>query len=185
MLIVASFLPANHRRPDIGILKANVKRQLDSSRTEEQWGSAVQGWERIGRDWGESWVRRKTQEAVWEKDSGWGMRSMGLRGSCNVSETVEPSSAPMDKGSLGDTYTLDWWAFYCFSWGELLVISHSLRAYICFQWLPYVLPFSPPSGTTAQVACPHHTKLHATSEMHLVSQFPPLVSYMTPSHFYS
>ena len=31
MLIVASFLPANPRRPDIGILKANLKEQLESS----------------------------------------------------------------------------------------------------------------------------------------------------------
>lgn len=99
VLIVASVLPANPRRPDIGILKANLKEQLESSglKNSGQCTARVRKDDEDGRQLG----RRRTREAVREQGC-WHLRKHRERevwgGSCKVSETADPSNDPMNKG---------------------------------------------------------------------------------------
>lgn len=93
--MVASFLPANLRRPDIGIPKANLKEQLESSGLKNSGPVQCEG--EKGHD--ENGVtagldRRPGQLASERKRREWKV----WRGSCKVSETADPSSDPMNKG---------------------------------------------------------------------------------------
>lgn len=94
-MIVASFFPANPRRPDIGILKANLKEQLESSGLKNSGPVQCKGEKghdengvTAGLDGRTGQLASERKHREWEL---WG-------GSCKVSETADPSSDPMNKG---------------------------------------------------------------------------------------